>query len=54
MPHWIGPSEIVQKVGEVAYKLQLLDGMRMHSVIHVNLFKPFIAGPGKVISTTTA
>jgi hypothetical protein len=49
LPLWIGPFEILQKIGKVAYKLQLPEGMKMHNVIHVNLLKKFISGTGKVV-----
>ena len=49
LPLWIGPFKIVQKVGKVAYKLDLPPEMRMHNVFNVNLLKRFIAGPGKLI-----
>ena len=38
-PKYYGPFPIIAKVGEVAYKLQLLEGVMIHSVFHVSLLK---------------
>jgi hypothetical protein len=35
LPRWIGPFEIMKKIGPVAYKLKLIEGMKIHSVFHV-------------------
>jgi hypothetical protein len=37
LPKWIGPFEVVQVVGPVAYKLKMYPGWRVHPVFHVSL-----------------
>ena len=41
LPKWIGPFEVVQVVGPVAYKLQMNPGWRVHPVFHVSLLEPY-------------
>ena len=41
LPKWIGPFEIVQVVGPVAYKLKMNPGWRVHPVFHVSLLEPY-------------
>jgi hypothetical protein len=39
LPKWIGPFEVVQVVGPVAYKLKMNPGWRVHPVFHVSLLE---------------
>jgi hypothetical protein len=42
LPKWIGPFEVVQVVGPVAYlKLRMNPGWRVHPVFHVSLLEPY-------------
>ncbi|XP_072083760.1 uncharacterized protein [Arachis hypogaea] len=38
-----GPFEIIGRVGEVAYKVQLPPSMKIHPVFHVSMLKPYHA-----------
>jgi hypothetical protein len=45
-PKWLGPLEVLGRVGSVAYKLQLPDSLsRLHPTFHVALLKPFSGEP---------
>jgi len=37
-----GPFEVLERVGEVAYKLRLLETSKIHPIFHVSLFKQSI------------
>ena len=43
LPRYIGPFEVLQRVGEVAYKLALPEHMRVHNVFHVSLLARYTA-----------
>lgn len=38
-PQYFGPYQIIQKIGAVAYNLQLPPDSRVHSTFHVSLLK---------------
>ncbi|KAJ8617722.1 hypothetical protein MRB53_013908 [Persea americana] len=41
IPRYDGPFEIVLKVGKVAYRLSLLQRIKVHPVFHVSFLKPY-------------
>ena len=50
-PRYIGPFEVLQKVGNVSYKLDLPASMgRIHPVFHVSMIRKFVSDPSKVLS----
>jgi hypothetical protein len=43
LPRWIGPFRVVQRIGVVAYRVQLPDTFKIHDVIHMSLLRPYVA-----------
>ena len=49
-PRYIGPYVIVDKVGEVAYRLRLLSELaNIHDVFHVSMLRKYIANPSHIL-----
>ncbi|KAB2629775.1 S ribonuclease [Pyrus ussuriensis x Pyrus communis] len=49
-PRYIGPYMVVERVGEVAYRLELPPELaRVHNVFHVSMLRHYVADPSHVI-----
>ena len=43
MPRWIGPYKVLERIGIVAYKLDLPFDMQKYPVFHVSLLQPWVS-----------
>ena len=53
-PRFIGPYEVIEKVGPVAYRLALPPELeKIHSVFYVSMLRRYRSDPSHVVSTET-
>ena len=45
MPKFVGPFKVLQRINEVAYKLELPGTMKVHDVFHVSVLKRYEEDP---------
>ena len=49
-PHYIGPFEIVDRIGPVAYRLDFPEELaRVHNVFHISILRKYILDPSHVL-----
>ena len=49
-PLYIGPFEIVERIGSVAYRLNLPEELsRVHNVFHISMLRKYISDPSHVL-----
>ena len=49
-PRYIGPFEIVDRIGPVAYRLDLPKELaRVHNVFHISMLRKYISDPSHVL-----
>ncbi|XP_051147510.1 uncharacterized protein LOC127262748 [Andrographis paniculata] len=50
-PHYVGPYEIIDRVGDWAYRLALSNSMeQIHNVFHVSQLRSYVAYPSNILS----
>ncbi|CAA3011866.1 DNA RNA polymerases superfamily [Olea europaea subsp. europaea] len=51
-PRYIGPYQVTERIGPVAYRLDLPDELsRIHDVFHVSMLRKYIADPSHVLES---
>ncbi|KAL5540567.1 hypothetical protein UlMin_045260 [Ulmus minor] len=51
-PRYIGPFEILEKIGKFAYKLALpLELSTVHNIFHVSMLRKYISDPSHVLES---
>ena len=52
-PRFIGPFEVVQQIGECAYRLALPPSLSgVHDIFHVSMLRKYIIDPSHVLDYT--
>jgi hypothetical protein len=41
LPKWYGPFKVLERIGQVVYRLKLPDTMKIHDVFHIDLLTPY-------------
>ena len=50
-PRYVGPFEIIERIGKVAYKLALSPELSsVHNVFHVSMLKKYVSDPSHVLT----
>ena len=53
-PRFIGPHEVIEKLGPMAYRLALpLELEKIHNVFHVSMLRRYRSDPSHVVSSET-
>ena len=53
-PGFIGPYEVIEKVGLVAYRLALpLELEKIHNIFHVSMLRRYRSNPSHVVTSET-
>ncbi|XP_070005652.1 uncharacterized protein [Nicotiana sylvestris] len=53
-PRYVGPYKIIQRISQVAYKLELPPEMSLvHSVFHVSMLKKVVGDPSTIVPVET-
>ncbi|XP_074300323.1 uncharacterized protein LOC141631567 [Silene latifolia] len=51
-PKYVGPYEVIKRIGLVAYKLELPANLgKVHDVFHISQLRKYISDPGHVLQT---
>ena len=51
-PRYIGPFEIIERIGPVAYRLDLSEKpSRVYNVFHISMLRKYIPDPSQVLET---